>query len=199
MNNPFTKVLNNIAKSFKDDPSKMLIRTGVAGWTLSSIAQIGAVVINPKISSEQKSFLVPQEFADAAVNIGLFFVLTLSAKNFVSKLFSTGKFAPKSVRKYLNEHKDLYGKKIGKLDFNLDEVLEKNKDFPKAEYRACKSLGTTIATVGAGILASNVITPIIRNEMASNVQKKYINKSHKPVYNKTQIQPTDYKFSGMKV
>ncbi len=199
MNNPFTKVLNSVAKSFKDDPSKMLIRTGVAGWTLSSIAQIGAVLINPKISNEQKSFLIPQEFADAAVNIGLFFVLTLSAKKFVSKLFSTGKFAPKSVRKYLNEHKDLYGKKIGKLDLNLDNVLEKNKDFPSAEYRACKSLGTTIATVGAGVLASNIITPIIRNEMASNMQKKYINNSTKPLYNKPQIQTTTFKTSDIKI
>lgn len=198
MNNPFTKVLNNIAKSFKDDPSKMLIRTGVAGWTLSSVAQIGAVLVNPKIPNEQKSFLVPQEFADAATNIGLFFLFTLSAKNFVSKLFSTGKFAPKSVRKYLNEHKDLYGEKIGKLDFNLDDVLEKNKDFPRDEYRACKSLGTTFATVGAGILASNIITPIIRNEMASNMQKKYINNSQRPVYNKTPIQTT-FKTSGMKI
>lgn len=199
MNNPFSKALNSIAKSFKDDPSKMLIRTGVAGWTLSSIAQIGAILVNPKIPIEQKSFLIPQEMADAATNIGLFFLLTLSAKKCVSKLFSTGKFAPKSVRKFLNENKDLYGKRIGKLDFNLDDVLKNNKNFPENEYRVCKSLGTTIATVGAGILASNVITPVVRNEMASNMQKKYINNSQKPVYNKTQIQTTSYKSSGMRV
>ena len=175
MSKIFQGVLNWVAENFRKDASKMLIATGVAGWSLSSLAQIVGILFNPKISNEQKSFLVPQELADAAVNIGLFFVFTQVAKKTVSKLFSTGKFAPKSVRNYLNERKDLYEKKIGKLDFDLDEVLKQDMgNFPKENYWACKNYGTTLATVGAGVISSNIITPIIRNNMASKMQKNYL-------------------------
>ena len=71
MFNPFKSALNWIATHFRKDASKMLIWTGVAGWTLSSLAQISAVMFNPKLSKEQKSFLVPQEIADAVVNSSL--------------------------------------------------------------------------------------------------------------------------------
>ena len=100
MNKPFNKILNWVAEHFKKDTSKMLIWTGVAGWTLSSLAQIGAVLFNPELSKEQKSFLIPQEFADAAVNIGSFFLITQLTKSTVAKLFKTGKFAPQSVKDY---------------------------------------------------------------------------------------------------
>lgn len=174
MKNSLDNILNWVAKNFRKDASKMLIWTGVAGWTLSSLAQVGAVLFNNKISNEQKSFLVPQEMADAAVNIGSFFLITQATKKIVAKLFATGKFAPNTVRKYLDKNKDIYANKIGKLNFDLDEVLKVKADFPKNEYYACKNFGTTLATVGAGIVSSNIITPIIRNRMASNMQKNYI-------------------------
>ena len=112
MNKAFQSILEWVAKNFSKDASKMLILTGVAGWTLSSLAQVIAIVVNPKISNEQKSFLVPQELADAAVNIGSFFLITQCAKKTMSKLFSTGKFASQKVRDYLMKHKDLYADKI---------------------------------------------------------------------------------------
>lgn len=199
MFNPFKSALNWIANHFRKDASKMLIWTGVAGWTLSSLAQISAVLFNPKLSKEQKSFLVPQEFADAAVNIGSFFLVTQVAKKSISKCFSTGKFAPEKVRNFLNKNKDLYGKKVGKLDFDLDEVLKQDKLFPRDEYWACKNFGTTMATVGAGILSSNIITPIVRNQMASKMQKKYIDNKDKIDYKLPKVNTQTYKSSGMKI
>ena len=190
MSKPLESVLNWVFQSFSKDASKMLIYTGVAGWTLSSMAQIGAIWCNPKISNEQKSFLLPQELADAAVNIGSFFLITLSAKKLTQKLFSTGKLAPKSVRAFLDKNKELYSEKIGKLDFNLDKVRKSNEEFPKEAYWAYKNFGTTLATVGAGVVASNVVTPILRNKMASNAQKKYINANPRN---------TIYPSTGMKV
>ena len=103
-------ILNTIAKNFKDDPSKMLIVTGAIGWGVSSLAQIGAILFNPKISDKEKSFLIPQEMSDALVNIASFLVITNSVKIFTSKLFSTGKIAPKSVREFLNKNKALFEK-----------------------------------------------------------------------------------------
>ena len=199
MFNPFKSALNWVAKHFRKDASKMLIWTGVAGWTLSSLAQISAVLFNPKLSKEQKSFLAPQEFADAAVNIGSFFLVTQVAKKSVSKMFSTGKFAPQKVRKFLNKHKDIYGKKVGKLDFDLDEVLKKDNLFPREEYWACKNFGTTIATVGAGIVSSNIITPILRNQMASKMQKNYIDNKNKYDNKIKEVKAPIIKSTNMKI
>ena len=202
MTKPLESIVNWIATHFRKDASKMLIWTGVAGWTLSSLAQVGAILFNPKLSKDEKSFLIPQEFADAAVNIGSFFLFTQVVKRSVSKLFSTGKIAPQNVRTYLNNHKKLYGDKIGKLDFNIDKAFAKGKDhFPMEEYWACKNLGTTVATVGAGVISSNIITPIVRNNMASNMQKNYLNQKEKNnIYNNntssTKIYP---KNSSMKI
>lgn len=173
MKNPLMPILNWIATNFRKDPSKMLIITGVAGWTLSSIAQIGAILVNPKLSKEQKSFLVPQEFADAVANIGLFFLVTLMAKKTVSKLFSTGKFQTVSTKEFIKTNKELFAGKIGKIDFNIEKLLPEGSDAEKG-YKITKSFFETVATVGGGIVSSNILTPIIRNNMASKMQKNYV-------------------------
>lgn len=179
MANIFKSILDSAAKKFAHDPSKMIIWTGVAGWTLSALAQTGAVILNDKIPDDQKGFLVPQELLDAAINIGLFFCFTQAAKHSVSKLFRTGKFAPSKVRQYLNERKDIYGDKVGKFDFDLDKVKELDiLSFPDGEYMSCKNYYTALATVSAGILSSNLITPIVRNKYASKAQKRYIDYKH---------------------
>ena len=98
---PFQKCLTWVYENFKRNTAKMLIWTGTAGWGLSSLAQVGAVLFNPKISKEQKGFLVPQEILDACVNIGSFFIITQSAKKIISKMASTGKIAPQKVRDFL--------------------------------------------------------------------------------------------------
>ena len=199
MPKPFKSILNWVADNFRKDASKMLIWTGVAGWSLSSLAQISAVLFNPKLSREQKSFLVPQEFADAAVNIGSFFLITQVAKRSVSKMFSTGKWAPKNVRKYLQTNNELYGKKVGKLNFDLDDVLKQDKLFPKQEYWTTKNFYTTLATVTGGIISSNIVTPIVRNNMASSMQKKYLNNRPQPEDKKHLNSQTTFKSHGMRI
>lgn len=181
--NIFQKSLEWIYQNFKKDTSKMLIFTGTAGWALSSFAQIIAIVVNPKISSEKKSFLIPQEFMDAVVNVGAFFGITMFAKKTAARLCSTGKFAPKAVREYLNKNKELYKDKIGKLDFSLDHVLKGDNKFPKDSYYSYKNYLTTVSTVGASILSCNIVTPIIRNATAAKVQKSYIQMKNNPYSN----------------
>ena len=190
MSKPFQSILNWISRNFSNDASKMLIATGVAGWTISSIAQIGAILLNPKISDEKKSFLVPQEIADAAVNIGAFFLITQCSKNLMTKMCKTGKIASKKVREFLNKSPELKSK-VGKIDFDIEKVLEKNNNLFE-NYETYKSFVTTFTTVGAGIVSSNIITPIIRNNMAANMQKNYI--QNKQTYS----QPT-FKSNGLRI
>ena len=166
-------VLNTIYKYFSKDTAKMLIVTGTLGWGLSSLAQIVAILINPKIKKEQKGFLVPQEAADAAINITSFFAITLLAKKLMSKMASTGKLAPTDIREYIKKNKIL-SQQYGKVGFNLDKVAEQDKLFPKESYLSHKNFVTTVGTVGASILATNIITPVLRNSFATKVQKKYL-------------------------
>lgn len=186
MRNCLNSVLNWIAKNFREDASKMLIWTGAAGWALSSAAQMCAILFNPKISNEQKSYLLPQELADAAVNIGTFFAVTQLAKLTASKLFKTGKFAPKNVREFITNNKPDLKDKIGKLNFNLGEFLESRNASCLKDYNNALAFGTTVATIGGGILSTNIITPIARNNMATKAQKNYLNFKEKKINN----QPT---------
>lgn len=181
MKNPLNAALEQIYRNFSKDASKMLIITGVAGWTLSSLAQVAAILFNPNIKKEQKHYLIPQEFSDAVFNIGAFFLFTLAAKKTVSKMFSTGKFTTKSVKEFLNKNKDQFANKIGKLDFDLDDVLKVTSGFPVDDYYTSKNFGTTIATITAGVISSNIITPIIRNKTATKMQKKYLSVQDKEV------------------
>ena len=172
----FQKNLEWVYETFKADTSKMLIATGTMGWILSSAAQLYAIIKNKNIDAETKSFLYPQELMDAIVNIASFLGFTLVAKKGVSKLVSTGKFAPESVRNYLN--KSVYKDKVGKLDFNLDKVL-KNTSVENS-YTSYKNIVTTLGTIGASILSCNIITPLVRNKTASRVQKTYIDMKNNP-------------------
>lgn len=173
-NSLYQKVLGKIYNAYKANPDKMLIWTGAAGWGLSSLAQMCGIVFNSKISNKEKSFLLPQEFMDAVVNITAYIVLTKSASKILKKLVTTGKFAPQSVRQYLSKN-DALNKKAAKLDLDLDKVMESDSKFPVDAYIANKNFITTVGTIGAGIVSTSIVTPLLRNTFASTVQKRYIN------------------------
>ena len=176
----FQRQLEKIYDTFKGDTSKMIIWTGTLGWALSSAAQIGAIFSNKKITPEKKSFLLPQEFMDAVVNIGAFMGFTLLTKKGIQKLAQTGKIAPQTVRDFLNKN-SVYKNKVGKLDFNLDDVLKNHSDKNlKDAYEAHKNFVTTMGTIGASVISCNLVTPVIRNSIASNMQQKYLDMKKNP-------------------
>ena len=173
LKNFLQKTVTWVAEKFSQDPSKMLIVTGVIGWALSSVAQMGAILFNQKISDKEKSFLLPQELTDALVNIASFLIITKCVKYGMTQLYKTGKIAPKLVRDFLQKNSYAYRDKIGKIGFNLDNILKPGTEVFNS-YNIHKSLGTTAATVGASIFATNVVTPILRNNMASKAQKNFM-------------------------
>lgn len=206
MNKFFTNILNTIAEKYKEDPSQMLIITGIIAWLTSAAAQVGCIVFDKEISKEKKSFLIPQEILDAVINVCSFFVVTRLCQKTTAKLFSTGKFAPDNVRAFLEKNQDKYGEKFGKLDFNLGEVLKNDAPNLLNEYDSCKTFATTLATLGGSIVSSNILTPILRNSVAADIQKSYIeNKDSfaqmdKEKNNKTTFKASpyynSYKFNG---
>ena len=126
--NIFSDFKTSLFKNYGENPGKMLVHTGVLGWILSSLAQVSAVVFNDKISPEQKSFLVPQEIADAAINIVSFYAITNTFKNVASKLVSTGKLSTKAIKNGL-KNLGIKNSDIGKYNLNIGNIKALEKDY----------------------------------------------------------------------
>ena len=206
--------VNTVFEKFSSNPSKMLIYTGVLGWFLSSAAQVVAIAVNNNISKEQKSYLIPQEIADGAVNVFSFFLITQSIKSITSKLVSTGKIISPKVKKYLVDKGFNTKDKIGKIDFDIAEIRNTCQDFEEIlpDYNKFKSGVEVIATTVGSIMSCNIVTPILRNEFASreqksanqilNTKKEEDMTKHSNLYNQVtmgQFQQKIYRNSGMKI
>lgn len=173
----FKSMLNSIAKAYGEHPGKMLVHTGVIGWLLSSAAQVCAIVINDKIPKEQKMFMIPQEVADAAVNIASFYLITQSVKSVALKLVNSGRLLPKAVKDFLT-HKGV-AEKLGKAGF---DVYESKLLTPSGIKRlnSFKNGVDVIATTIGSIVSCNIVTPVIRNQIAAHRQKKNIERMNNP-------------------
>jgi len=165
----------NLYKNYGENPGKMLVHTGTLGWILSSLAQVTALVFNDKISSEQKSFLIPQEIADAGINILSFYLITNSFKNLASKMVSTGKLTTKSIQSYLQKNGLCSNGRVGKLDFNI-EKLDDFKTGIKEKYQPFKESVDVVASTIGSVISCNLVTPVLRNIYASDRQKNAIAK-----------------------
>lgn len=169
----FMKFKNLVAKHYGDNPGKMLIHTGVIGWILSAAAQVVAIVINDKIPKKQKLFLVPQEMADAAVNIVSFYLITQTFASVAGKLVKNGKWLTAPVREFLE--KSGLGDKLGKKGFDVRTSGNLPEELLKQYEKFDKGIDVIATTVGS-ILSCNIVTPLVRNEIAANRQKKGISK-----------------------
>lgn len=175
---PFS-ILNKIYDTYacNKEADKMLIHTGTIGWALSSAAQIFGIMINDKIPKEQKMFLIPQEFADACVNILAFYTVTQTLASFANKLVTTGKFIPVSVKKVLE--KQGLADKIGKFGFDISKHAKLTGN-PQKVFNGLKiGIGVIAMTLGS-VISCNIITPLIRNKYASVRQKQNLAKLNNP-------------------
>ena len=161
-----------VAKHYGSNTGKMLIHTGVIGWILSSAAQVAAIVINDKIPKEQKMYLIPQEIADAAVNIVSFYAITQTFSSVAKRLVTSGKLLPKSVKDWMSV-KGLLGK-IGNSTSDIYKAVLSAS--AKKRLDMFKEGIDVIGTTAGSILSCNIVTPIVRNEIAANRQKTGIAK-----------------------
>jgi hypothetical protein len=167
----FKKILNFIAEQSTFNTANVLIFTTSAGWLASSLAQIAGIYRNKNYSKQEKSFMIPQEFADACVNIGSFLLVTKSLKSITSKMVQTGKLAPKSIVNFLSS-KGLEAER-GKFDFNVTEVEGFHKH--RQTFNNFMTMAESTAAIVGGVLSSNIITPILRNKIASKRKDRVIN------------------------
>ena len=175
----------------------MLIVTSAMSWALASAAQIVGVLKNDKYSKDEKNFLIRQEIADASLNILSFCAITTGLKNASRKLVDSGKivtptisnFCKKqginlsdkhvSISKIVNEKIDTVVKNIdiaketGKGDINAMRKTRNNlRAFRNRTLMPLESGAEVVGTLGGGILASNVLTPVFRNKVAAASLRK---------------------------
>lgn len=210
---------------YSKDVGKSLIHWGSVGWVFSSLAQIFAIAINKDIEKKEKKFLIPQEMADGAVNVGLYYTITQAIKSLGDSIVESGNFIKKDTADFLEV---LNTKKLKLKDFvknfgSISEIINKlknTKSFPDVDANTLNTVLSgidrttdsfshwkngvgTVFTIAASVLACNVITPYCRNKIASNFQKHHIaktafNDSQKNTTNNI-YRPVSNTFSAFKI
>lgn len=137
----FNMAKKRLFNAYSGDAGKMLLHTGTIGWILSATAQIFGIAHNDKISKEKKKFLIPQEIADAGINILTFYTVTNGVQNFTKWLASSGKFITPAIKKFCLEKgikivKDEEGNSVNIGKSLLDKVksFESTLQIGKADH-----------------------------------------------------------------
>ena len=196
----FTQYMYN---HYSKDGGKLLVHLGAAGWAFGAIAQIAMLLGDKSIDKDQKKFLLPQEAADAAVNVVMYYSVCEIIKRFGDSMVEKGRFLTDDIAKEILKMKpsslsDLKVNEWGKLftskelKSNLSELLSNPsrlnifKKAPVVEKETIKNIAKSalekleahknnvgiVTAITGSVLACNVITPIVRNMIASNIQKK---------------------------
>lgn len=169
---------------YGENPGKMLVHTGTIGWILSALAQMSAIVSNDKYTKEQKMFMLPQEMADAAVNILSFYCFTNGIKKLTTKFLNTAKFRNKVTEEILKRDGHILEKGMkrengkiyaGDLDFDITK-LPNYKSEIKANFKDFKNGMEVTTSLLGSIISCNIFTPIVRNSLAAKTQKNLVEK-----------------------
>ena len=195
----FAKMFDNlkigIYNKYSQNPAKLLVFTGTLGWALSCCAQVGAIVFNEKLSKKDRQFLIPQEIADGAVNVGLYFGITSAAQKYTEKAIETGRIMFNEVKQPLNSvlsAKNLTLKEALKQnDGKISNILAGTKH--AENFVKLKGGASLVTAVVGSVISCNILTPIIRNVIGSKWQKKLHEEtmqSTSQIMDKAQLTPT---------
>lgn len=193
----FDKIKTKAFDKFSHGLGSMLIVTSAMGWALASTAQIFGIAKNNKYSKDEKNFLIKQEIADASLNILTFCAITTSFKNLAKGLVDSGKIITPKISNFckkqnidLTQPKTSISKIISEKLQNTVANIEKAKTTGIGDIQALRKQrnvlrtfqnktlipfengAEVVGTLGGGILASNIITPICRNKIAASAVKK---------------------------
>ncbi|MDD3436011.1 MAG: hypothetical protein PHC64_02555 [Candidatus Gastranaerophilales bacterium] len=119
----FEHIKTNLFKAYSQDAGKMLLHTGTLGWIFSAAGQIFGIATNDEIPKEHKKFLIPQEIADAAINILSFYTLTAFIQNSAKKLASSGRIITPEIKKFCKDEGIQYLREAGKKLPNIGEAI----------------------------------------------------------------------------
>lgn len=127
------KFKNFLFNKFSNDLAGMLLLTGTLGWIFSAAGQVFGIATNKKVSKDKKRFLIPQEMADAAINILSFYFVTRTIQGQAKKLVSSGKVITPEIKKFC-ENNGISLIKDGNKKINIGKsILDKIKALESAK------------------------------------------------------------------
>lgn len=90
-------------KNIATNPGKALMHLGAIGLGLSCLAQLFMIVssTDKEIDKNNKKFLIPQEMADGAINLGLYYTITSGIRKFGDHLVETGKISTRKPFEFI--------------------------------------------------------------------------------------------------
>lgn len=103
----YQRGLANIYKAYSQDVGKALFHLGTAGTVLSAAAQTGMVATNKDLNKKEKAFLMNQEIADGAINVGLYYTICKLIKDKADHLLESGKIVLDKTDSIVSKLKDI--------------------------------------------------------------------------------------------
>lgn len=91
MTNLWQKAISKGWEYYSHDVGKSLIHLGAVGWFFSTLAQVVMIASNKDIDKKEKKFLIPQETADMAINVGLYYTICQVIKSIGDKALENGR------------------------------------------------------------------------------------------------------------
>ena len=145
--NAFNKTKDFIWERTHKDAAKMLIWMGALGFLMSSLGQSFAIYINDRLDRKKKNFMLVQEAADGAVNIGLYLAITSGIWKLSDKI-------------------------LKHLGIITQDAIDSVKANPK-NINHVISGGRIVTTMIASVVSCNIITPIFRNLIAGKMREHF--------------------------
>lgn len=165
--NLFVKIKESIIKfSQKHEIADIQNWGGTLATGFSALAFTGSVLLNKGIPGEQKEFLASQELADGAISVTLFWFMTDRFKKGAEKLIKEGKIFPKSAKEEVEKVKKELSENASWNEIKSKLSKQKIEEIDKFHL----GFKNTISLSGT-LLATCIITPIVRNIIASKIQK----------------------------
>ena len=158
------KGLEKIFEFYKDSPAKQLLHATCMTYLVGGTARAFAISKDKKIEPKQKKYLIPQELADSAANIGLFYLITYQLMKWTDKLFD----------------KKIEFKGMQKFQKGADKLAKGTDKFTR-EFNHMRKGANVIATLVGVVLSANILTPLIRTHYAAHKQKKALALEEKTV------------------
>lgn len=215
MKNGISKFIKGFAEKvyeiFGESSGKMLLLTSIFGILASSFAQTGAILLNKKYSDSQKAFMAPQEMTEGFVTVLAIFFITKPIQKFANKCFKSGKILSSEMVDYLKKNQLI--EKRGKADFdfsksvkNIMQKIEASDAFVKSsaeqkekmleshtkilqDYEIMLDATSAIATTFAAMTSSAIVSPLLRNHVASKFQAASMNNAKKQTEQEQIVKP----------
>ncbi|MBR6163996.1 hypothetical protein IKQ26_08950 [bacterium] len=167
-------ILNHV-----DSASTMLVLMGIIGTITSSVAQQIGIKANKNIPEDKKAFLINQERNDCMLSAGLTWLTGTSSKQIVKFFTNRGYLLNDNVRKVSDAIASMNGmthKELAKTGFF--NPAKTGNSLNISQYKGlmrrmerCREGISIIATIGAAILTTNLLVPILRNKLSKPALK----------------------------